>query len=97
MQKISFSSLSDLEVINLCGGERLGYPSDIEIELCDRRVISITVSRCGSFLGEKEEYVIPWKHIECIGTDAILVKIEKCELEKLLSAGNGKRKFKLFG
>ena len=96
MKTISFSSFCELEVINLCGGERLGFPSDVEMELCDRRVISLTVRKCGSLFDGKEEYVIPWKCIECIGSDAILVKIEKCELEKYLSPVTGKRKFKLF-
>ena len=33
MRRIKMSELCSLEVINLCGGERLGYPSDFEIDL----------------------------------------------------------------
>lgn len=81
MQKISFSDLCELEVINLCGGERLGYPVDLEIDLCDNRILSITVRECDSpsIFDKKEEYRIPWKNIECIGSDAILVKLERAE------------------
>lgn len=97
MQRIGFSDLCELEVINLCDGARLGYVSDAEIELCDCRVVSITVRTCGSFFGKKEEYVIPWKNIECIGADAILVKIEKCDISKFSCSKECKKGNRFFG
>ncbi|MBQ8407252.1 MAG: YlmC/YmxH family sporulation protein [Clostridia bacterium] len=82
MRKISMSELSEREVINLCGGERLGYPCDFEIDLDDGKILSITVSDSGgwSLFCKKTEYVIPWCKIECIGEDAILIKIPQNEL-----------------
>ena len=84
MKKISTAELRLLEVINLCGGERLGYPSDFEVDLDDGRILSLIVSDCGvhSFFGKREEIIIPWCNIECFGEDAILVKIrpeDMCE------------------
>ena len=82
MRKISTDRLRELEVINLCGGERLGYPCELEIEIDDGRSIAMTVrDREGlAFFSKKEEYIIPWCKIECIGEDAILVRIPENEL-----------------
>ena len=82
MRKVSTARLRELEVINLCGGERLGYPCEFEIEIDDGRLVSMIVSdREGiAFFSKKEEYVIPWYMIQCIGEDAILVKIPENEL-----------------
>ena len=79
---MSVSDLQELEVINLCGGERLGYPCDFEIDLDEAKIISLSVSVSDGFsvFSKREEYVIPWCRIECIGEDAILVKIPKNEL-----------------
>lgn len=78
MKRISTATLRELEVINLCGGERLGYPCDFEIDLDDGRILALIVQPTGSFsiFGKKDEIVIPWCNIECIGEDAILVKIQ---------------------
>ncbi len=83
MRLMSTEELRCLEVINLCGGERLGFPCELEIDVECAKVISFTVvpeSRGFSFFGEKDEYVIPWCKIECIGEDAILVKMTNSEL-----------------
>ncbi len=76
MKVIGTAALRELEVINLCGGERLGYPCDFEIDIDDGKIISLIVSCCeGGFLAKSEERIIPWCRIECIGEDAILVKL----------------------
>ncbi len=81
MNKISTEELRQLQVINLCGGELLGYPHDFEIDPGDGKIVSLSVSECSfSLFGKKEEYIIPWCRIECFGEDAILVKIPKNEL-----------------
>ena len=82
MKKICTSDLRELEVINLCGGEKLGYPCDFEIDLDSQRLLSVKV-RDGAeipFIKKCEEYIIPWCNIECIGEDAILVKIPQNEI-----------------
>ena len=82
MRRMSTDELRSLEVINLCGGERLGYPCEFEIDIEDARIISFTVPKGGGFslFGKKDELVIPWCKIECIGEDAILVKIPQNEM-----------------
>ena len=80
MKIISTVVLRELEVIDLCGGERLGYPCDFEIDLDNGRIVSLIVTSCdGGFFSKREEIVIPWCKIECIGEDAILVKLPNSE------------------
>ena len=84
MRKISTEELRTLEVINLCGGERLGFPCEFEIDVDDCRVLSFTVipeRHPFSFLKTQNDIVIPWKRIECIGEDAILVRISESEFD----------------
>ena len=83
MQIMCTDEFRSLEVINICGGERLGFPSELEIDLECAKVISFTVStpgKCFPIFGDRDEYVIPWCKIDCIGEDAILVKLSDSEL-----------------
>ena len=94
MRKMFSDEFRCLEVINLCGGERLGFPCELEIDLECGSITSFTVVRegCGfSLFCEREEYVIPWCKIECIGEDAILVKLQKNDI---CSCKSGKYKKK---
>ena len=96
MRKLSTDELRALEVINLCGGERLGFPCEFEIDVDENRVLSFTVTTTKhpfAFLTTHDNVVIPWKRIECIGEDAILVRIPQSELEtKDTKKGKKKRK-----
>ena len=72
------------EVINTYTGERLGYASDVEIDMEDAKIKAIIISgelRLFGLLGKKEDIVIPWESIDHIGEDIILVnaKIERKE------------------
>lgn len=86
MRKMKMSELEKLDVINLCTGERLGYICDIELSVDMGNIISFTVSSGNDifFFQKKEEYTIPWKKIECVGEDTVLVKIQSSELEGYL-------------
>ena len=77
MKTYSFLELSDKDVINLCTGEKLGRICDIEINTKDCTVVSIVLPGQGSWMsfGKATETVIPWCKIECIGEDAILVRL----------------------
>ena len=79
MKKMNTAELCSLEVINLCGGESLGYPTGVEIDLDCGNILALTVSSCKGFLllEKREDFVRPWRSIECIGEDAILVKIDR--------------------
>ncbi len=82
MRKMSTADIRELEVINLCGGERLGYACDFEVDLDCGQILSLIIPVDSGFapFAKREEYVIPWSKIECIGEDAILVKIAQNEL-----------------
>ena len=94
MSKISTAELRELEVINLCTGAKLGYPCDFEIDIQNARILAIIVC-CGGgvpFFSKREEYIIPWRMIECIGEDAILVKISNGELSDCCKMSKDKGK-----
>ena len=71
------------EVICIATGQRLGYVTDVEIELPEGRVLAILVPGPCRFMGiwgRQDDYVIPWRCIRRIGPDIILVDIkpEEC-------------------
>lgn len=77
MRKISTEQLRQRQVINLCNGEILGYACEIEFDADDGRVLSIIVPQKTNFpvFCKKKEYIIPFRCIECIGDDTVLVRI----------------------
>ncbi|MBR5880469.1 MAG: YlmC/YmxH family sporulation protein [Clostridia bacterium] len=77
MKLCSFLQLTQKEVINLCTGENLGCIHDLEINTAEQKVVSIVLPGKGGLLGigKQTEIVIPWCKIECIGEDAILVRL----------------------
>ncbi len=93
MRVLSTKELREREVINVCTGEKLGFPCELEIDVDCGQVLSVTVPKSQGFLGfgKREEYIIPWCRIECIGEDTILLKASERELCEFLS---GKRKRK---
>ena len=74
-----FTNLHCKEVICVCDGRRLGYISDATIDLCDGSIQAIIVPgkcRCWGLLGARDDYVIPWRCINRIGPDIVLVDIK---------------------
>ena len=94
MREITTTDLCAMEVITLCDGGRLGYPSALELCAEDGKITALIIPReCGFLgLGKTERYRVPWCRIECIGEDAILVKLTAAELTNCLVGGKGKRK-----
>ena len=74
--------LREKDVINLCDGARLGCPSDFEFDSCDGRITALVIPRPSGFLGmsRAHDLIIPWRCIECIGEDAILVRMPSEEI-----------------
>lgn len=72
--------LRQKEVINICNCRRLGCVVDVDMDLCDGRILAVIVPGpakiCG-FLGTDSEYVIPFSCIKKIGPDIILVEIRE--------------------
>ncbi len=72
----SLSELKNKEVVNICDGCRLGFVSDVEIDLDCGRVISLLVPSAGKLFSfaKCEPVRILWCDIEKIGSDIILVR-----------------------
>ena len=78
-----FSSLKCKEVVNICDGARLGFVTDVEVDIKNGRIVAIIVpGPCKFFgmIGRRDDFVIPWNCIRQIGGDIILIEVE---LEKI--------------
>lgn len=76
------------EVINSSDGIRLGFISDIEVDLKEGKILKVFVpgpSKILGMFGGQKEYVIPWNRITKIGEDIILVDID---VDKSLTDSN---------
>jgi len=76
---IRITELHCKEVICVSDGRRLGYVSDVEIDISCGKVLAIVVpGPCRFFgaLGRIDDYVIEWCKICKIGPDIILVDIK---------------------
>ena len=91
MERMSTCDLRNKEVINVCNGARLGCPTDFMLDICDGRIYAMIVPQSGGLLGVfgKGELIIPWDRIECIGDDAVLVRLPA---EELCHTKEGKKK-----
>ncbi len=72
------SELRCREVVNISDGARLGFVSDVEVELPCGRVTALLVPGPGKFMGlfgRECDYLIPWSCIRRIGEDIILVDV----------------------
>ena len=78
-----FFSLKCKEVVNICDGARLGFVTDVEVDIKNGRIVAIIVpGPCKFFgmIGRRDDFVIPWNCIRQIGDDIILIEVE---LEKI--------------
>lgn len=76
MSCCSITDLRNKEVISAKTGCRLGCVSDVEIDTCNGKLVSIIIwgkSKCGGLFGRDEDFRICWEDIEVIGDDTILV------------------------
>ena len=78
------NSLRNKEVINVLNGKRLGYVSDIEVDINDARLLAIIVPGESGIFSRAPDIKIPWTCIQHIGEDLILVNM-KNQVEKVLS------------
>lgn len=83
--QVRFSELRCKEVINVTDGARLGFVSDLELEVESGRVLCLVVPCPGRFFGlfgSPGDYVIPWPCIRRIGEDLILVDVSLDECRR---------------
>ena len=79
---IRITDLNCKEVICVSDGRRLGFVSDVEIEIPSGKVLAIIVPgpcRILGLVGRKDDFVIPWNCIKRIGPDIILVDVRSEE------------------
>ena len=76
MRICSLSELKNKEVVNITDGCRLGFVSDVEIDLECGRVVSLIVPSDGKLFsfGKCAPVRVLWCDIEKIGADIILVR-----------------------
>jgi YlmC/YmxH family sporulation protein len=77
---IKTSDLRQREVINIVDGKRLGFVSDLDIDLEEGRIKSIIIpaqNKLISFFSHGGDYIIPWEQIKKIGSDVILVELRE--------------------
>lgn len=75
---IKASDLRKREVVNVDDGKRLGFVSDLELNVSEGCINAIIVPGPGRFFGlfgGERDYIIPWQKIVKIGSDVILVEV----------------------
>lgn len=82
---MTLEELRQKDVVNLMDGQLLGRISDLEFCMETGQVTALIIPGGGSMLGwvrgERNALVIPWQHIDRIGTDVILVNMDvSCSL-----------------
>ena len=81
-----FSDLTCKEVICISDGRRLGFISDVVVELPEGTMVAIVIPGPCRFLGlfgRNDDFVIPWRCIRRIGPDIVLVDIKPDECRVL--------------
>lgn len=93
MRICSTVDLREKDVINLCDGARLGCAQDFEFDVsCGRIVALVIAGDSGIFcFSRKEDIIIPWEKVHCIGEDAVLVKLEEHEMNSCLQERKKKK------
>jgi len=88
---MKFTDLQCKEVICIGSGQRLGFVSDVQIDIPEGNICAITVPgpcRLFGIARRRDEYIIPWNCIKKIGPDIVLVdcKPNECRVPR---AGKG--------
>ena len=79
---VKFTELQCKEVICVNDGRRLGFITDIQLEVPEGNILAIVVPgpcRFFGLFGRNDDFVIPWCCIRRIGPDIVLVDIKPDE------------------
>ena len=79
---VKLTQLQCKEVVCVNDGMRLGYISDVLVEVAKGTICAVVVPGPCKFLGllgRSDDYVIPWSNICRIGPDIVLVDINKSD------------------
>ena len=72
-----FTQLQCKEVICVSDGQRLGFVTDVQVEIPSGNVCAIVVpcpARFPGGFGRRDDFIIPWNCIKRIGPDIVLVE-----------------------
>ena len=88
-----FTDLQCKEVICIANGQRLGFITDVLVELPEGKVCAVVVPgpcRLMGLAGHRDDFIIPWGAIQRIGPDIVLVdtKPEECRVQKPRQKGH---------
>ena len=76
---VKFTQLQCKEVICLSDGRRLGFVSDVVVDVCEGTVRALVVpGECQKLGIRRDDYIIPWDCIRRVGPDIVLVEV-KCD------------------
>lgn len=76
---LSFSQLQCKEVICVADGSRLGFITDVQIEVPEGNICAIVVPgpcKLLGIMGRHDDFRIPWNCIKKIGPDIVLVDVK---------------------
>ncbi len=80
-----FCELKQKEVINVCDGCRLGYVTDLELDVRTGKIIALMIpaenGKMFNLFSGRQEYYILWQCVKKIGDDIILIE---AKIEELL-------------
>ena len=84
---LKFTQLQCKEVICIEDGRRLGFVTDVQVEIPEGKVCAIVVPgpcRLFGVAGRRDDYIIPWNSIKKIGPDIVLVdaRPEQCRVPR---------------
>ena len=84
---IKFTDLQCKEVICISDGRRLGFITDVQIEVPEGNICAIVVPgpcRILGVAGRQDDFIIPWNCIKRIGPDIVLVdaKPDSCRVPR---------------
>lgn len=84
---MKFTDLQCKEVICVSNGQRLGFITDVLVEIPEGRVCAIVVpgpARLLGLAGHRDDFILPWDCIRRIGPDIVLVdtKPEDCRVQR---------------
>lgn len=70
----SLNHLRNMEVIDICKGEKIGFIRDFKIDCDNYKIISIILPSVKiSWFGKNDDIELPWSCIKKIGIDIILI------------------------
>ena len=79
---VRFTELQCKEVICVSNGQRLGFITDVQIEVPGGEICAIVVPgpcRFWGVAGRRDDYIIPWRCIQKVGPDIVLVDAKPAE------------------